>query len=219
VKTVALLVIAKEPLPGRAKTRLTPPCSPDQAAQLAEAALLDTLDAVERTPAERKVLVFEGDARRWRREGFEVIRQRGRGLAERLAAAFEDAGGPALLVGMDTPQLTPELLLDGMSALRSPGIDAVLGPSLDGGYWSIGLGAPSRGAFAGVPMSCHSTCTRQRARLRELGLRIHEQPVLRDVDTIEDAVAVACECPRTRLASVLAAMRPRVDRPRMLTAA
>lgn len=219
MESVALLVIAKEPLPGRAKTRLTPPCTPAQAAQLAQAALLDTLDAVERTPAGRKVLIFEGDARRWRRAGFEVIRQRGHGLAERLAAAFDDVGEPALLVGMDTPQVTPELLLDGVVALRSTGVDAVLGPALDGGYWSVGLGAPVRGAFAGVPMSSHSTCIRQRGRLRELGLRVHEQSLLRDVDTIEDALAVAADSPDSRFASALASIRCHGQHPRALTAA
>ena len=213
MESVALLVIAKEPLPGRAKTRLTPPCTPAQAARLAEAALLDTLDAVEATPAERKVLIFEGAAQRWRRPGFEVIAQRGHGLAERLAAAFEDVGGPALLVGMDTPQLTPDLLLSGIEALGEPDIDAVLGPSLDGGYWSIGLSAANNRAFAGVPMSSHSTGIRQRTRLRELGLRVHEQPLLRDVDTIEDALAGAAECPGSRFAAALAAIRPRGERP------
>jgi hypothetical protein len=213
VDSVALLVIAKEPLPGRAKTRLTPPCTPAQAARLAEAALNDTLDAVAKTPAERKVLIFEGDAKTWRRPGFEVIAQRGRGLGERLAAAFADVGGPALLVGMDTPQVTPALLRDGIDALRSPGVDAVLGPALDGGYWSIGLTARIPGAFDHVPMSSHSTCVRQRTRLRELGLRIHEQPRLRDVDTIEDAIAVAADNPGSRFAEALAAIRPRGRKP------
>src|SRR5436305_3920226 len=96
----ALVVIAKEPLPGRAKTRLTPPCTPAEAATLAEAALLDTIEVVRRTPAARKVLAFDGNPRRFRRAGLEVIPQRGAGLAERLAAAFEDVAGPALLVGM-----------------------------------------------------------------------------------------------------------------------
>lgn len=216
---VALLVIAKEPLPGRAKTRLTPPCTPAQAARLAEAALRDTLDAVERTPAARKVLVFEGnpDAYLSSCTNLEVIRQRGNGLAERLAAAFEDVSQPAFLVGMDTPQLTPELLREGIDALSSPDIDAVLGPSLDGGYWSIGLTetrSPSvQAVFTGIPMSSHSTCVRQRTRLRELGLRVHEQPILRDVDTIEDALAVAAHSPGSRFAQALAAIRPRAHRP------
>ncbi len=207
VESIALLVIAKEPLPGRAKTRLTPPCSVAQAARLARASLLDTIDVVARTPAARKVLVFEGDARRWRRKGFELIPQRGVGLAERLAAAFDDVDSPALLVGMDTPQLTPPLLLEGMRALTDPDVDAVLGPALDGGYWSVGLTTPVSGAFRGVPMSCDSTLTKQRARLTELGLRVHEQPLLRDVDTIEDARAVAYAAPCTRFARALAAIR------------
>jgi len=76
---------------------------------------------VARTPAARRVLVFEGDAARWRPPGFEVIAQRGDGLEQRLAAAFEDVGQTALLVGMDTPQLSTELLLDGLAALTRPG--------------------------------------------------------------------------------------------------
>lgn len=203
---VALLVIAKEPLPGDAKTRLCPPCNPEQAAVLAQAALLDTLETLQRTPARRKVLVFEGDARRWRPEGFEVIPQRGAGLGERLAAAFEDVDAPALIVGMDTPQLTPQLLLDGVSALAEPGVDAVLGRCVDGGYWSVGLSRGGAYAFGGVPMSCATTWSRQRLRLLELGLRIHDLPLLRDVDTIEDAHAVAREAPGSRFAATLASI-------------
>jgi rSAM/selenodomain-associated transferase 1 len=203
---VALMVIAKEPLPGRAKTRLSPPCSPAEAATLAEAALLDTLDVVGRTPAARKVLVFDGDAGRFRREGLEVFVQRGGGLAERLTAAFEDIAGPALLVGMDTPQLTPSLLSDGLRALAAPGVDAVLGPATDGGYWTVGLTGSPASAFAGVPMSHATTCTAQRARLRRLGLRVHEHRALCDVDTIEDARAVARQAPGTRFAAAVAAI-------------
>jgi uncharacterized protein len=200
------MVIAKEPLPGRSKTRLSPPCSPAQAAALAEAALLDTLEVVARTPAARKVLVFDGDPGRFRRDGLEVIVQRGDGLAERLAAAFEDVAAPALLVGMDTPQVTPRLLRDGMHALSRPAVDAVLGPATDGGYWSVGLKRSGASAFGGVPMSHATTCTKQRGRLRELGLRVHEQLALRDVDTIEDARAVARQAPDTRFAAALAAI-------------
>ncbi|MGI8904529.1 MAG: TIGR04282 family arsenosugar biosynthesis glycosyltransferase [Solirubrobacteraceae bacterium] len=207
--SVALLVIAKEPIPGRAKTRLCPPCSPVQAASLARAALLDTLDVVQRTPAPRKVLVFAGNAQGWRRDGLEVLAQRGEGLGERLAAAFEDVGAPALLIGMDAPQLTPGLLVDGMRALSGPEFDVVLGPALDGGYWSIGLARPDRDArevFRGVPMSAASTLHRQRERLRRLGLRVHEQATLRDFDTIEDARAVAREVPGSRFAAALASI-------------
>ena len=200
----ALLVIAKEPLPGYAKTRLCPPCTPAEAAMLAAAALCDTLMVVASTPARRRILVFEGNPDRWRPPGFELFTQRGTGLAERLASAFEDAGGPALLIGMDTPQLTPELLVDGLTALTNPDTDAVLGPALDGGYWSIGLKRPSRAVFDSVPMSAATTCAAQRARISELGMRLHEQPPLRDVDTFDDALIVARQAPASRFASTLA---------------
>jgi rSAM/selenodomain-associated transferase 1 len=206
VSNVALLVIAKEPLPGRAKTRLSPPCTPAQAAALAEAALLDTLEVVARTPAARKVLVFDGNASSYAPDGFEVIPQRGGGLAERLAAAFDDVATPALLIGMDTPQLTRRLLVDGMRALGDATVDAVLGRAADGGYWSVGLKPTRARVFDGIPMSRSTTWTKQRKRLRELGLRVHDQPPLRDVDTIEDARAVARAAPRTRFAAALAAV-------------
>jgi hypothetical protein len=145
MRTGTVMVIAKEPLPGRVKTRLCPPCDPEQAAGLAAAALTDTLDAVARTPARRRVLVFEGDGERWRPPGFELLAQRGQGLAERLANAFEDIPEAALLVGMDTPQITPRMLHSGLQALEDPAVDAVLGPALDGGYWGIGLTARRTG--------------------------------------------------------------------------
>ncbi len=207
---VALLVIAKEPIAGRAKTRMCPPCTPEQAARLAAAALGDTLRTVARTPAARRVLVFEGEARRWTPSGFEHVAQHGDGLAERLASAFLDVGAPALLVGMDTPQLTPALLLDGLAALTRPDVDAVLGPATDGGYWSVGLKDPAdaRRVFGGIPMSEPTTCAVQRERLRTLGLRVHEQPPLTDIDTFEDARAVAELAPWTQFARVLASERP-----------
>lgn len=198
----ALLVIAKAPEPGRVKTRLCPPCSPAQAAALAEAALADTLDALLAVPAARHVLVLDGRRPSWLPAGLEVLPQRGHGLAERLAAAFADAG-PALLVGMDTPQLTPALLADGLSRLSRS--DAVLGPAPDGGYWAVGLHEPLRQVFAGVPMSSPGTLAAQRRRLRALGMSVSELIPLRDVDTIADARAVAEAAPDTRFAQALTA--------------
>jgi uncharacterized protein len=207
VNSVALLVIAKEPVPGRVKTRLTPPLPAVDAADLAGAALEDTLDVVTRTRARRRVLVFDGDATAWRRSGWEVIPQRGEHLGERLAAAFADVGEPAVLVGMDTPQLTEPLLTDAARTRAGGDADAVLGRARDGGYWLIGFGrSGAHGAFAGVPMSDPRTWCRQRARLRALGMTVREQPPLRDVDTIADARAVARLAPRSRFAATLWAL-------------
>jgi rSAM/selenodomain-associated transferase 1 len=203
---LTLLVIAKEPRPGLSKTRLSPPCSPEEAAGLAEAALHDTLESVAAVPAARRVLVLEGRPGPWLPAGYEVVPQRAGGLDERLAGAFAAATGPALLVGMDTPQVTPALIEASASALAGPEVDAVLGRAEDGGYWAIGLVRPDERAFRGVPMSVETTGEAQRARLDELGLRTEELPVLRDVDFFEDARAVASEAPDSRFARAVGAV-------------
>ena len=198
------MVLAKAPRPGRSKTRLCPPCTPRDAAALARAALADTLDAVLATPAARRVLVLDGPVGDWLAPGVEVVAQRGAGLDERLAHAFADVGGPALLVGMDTPQVTAGDLARGLERLAAPGVDAVLGPATDGGYWAIGLREAQPRAFLGVPMSTAWTGRAQHERLRRLGLRVALLPALRDVDRIADARAVAALAPAGRFARALA---------------
>ncbi|MDP2712583.1 MAG: TIGR04282 family arsenosugar biosynthesis glycosyltransferase [Solirubrobacteraceae bacterium] len=199
--SAALVVLAKSPVAGRSKTRLCPPLQPEQAATLAEAALADTLQAVAWTPAARHVLVLDGDPGPWLPAGFELIAQRGDGLAERLSHAVRDVGEALLVLGMDTPQVTRALLRESLERLAQPAIGAVLGPAADGGYWAIGLAAPDPSVFDGVPMSSATTCAAQRARLAALGLQTHELPALRDVDTIEDAGAVSAVAPWTRFAA------------------
>ncbi|MER7188776.1 TIGR04282 family arsenosugar biosynthesis glycosyltransferase [Streptomyces flaveolus] len=202
-----LLVIAKEPRPGRVKTRLTPPFTPAQAAELAEAALADTLRAVAATPARRRVLVLDGVPGPWLPAGFDVVPQCAGGLDERLADAFAGCAGPALLVGMDTPQVTPELLTVDFS-----GCDAYFGPAEDGGFWALGLARPDPGLLRGVPMSTPVTGAVQRARLVSAGLRVRDLPPLRDVDTSADARAVAALAPHGRFAARLAACPAVTDR-------
>jgi len=193
-----LIVIAKEPVPGLSKTRLTPPLSPEEGASLAEAALADTLATAAEVPARRHILVLDGSPGPWAPDGFEVFPQAEGGLDARLAAAFGTTQGPALLIGMDTPQVTPKLLISSAQALLADGRRAVLGPAEDGGWWAIGLAKPSPEVFLGVPMSTSETCAAQIARLEALGLEWAELPVLRDVDLIEDARAVAAENPSLR---------------------
>jgi rSAM/selenodomain-associated transferase 1 len=199
----ALVVIAKEPVPGAVKTRLCPPCAPQQAAQLARASLLDTLEAVLATPGVRPTLLLDGMPGPWLPLDLPVVAQRGEGLAERLAAGFEDVPGPALLVGMDTPQVTPAVLASAINELHAGVVDCVLGGAPDGGYWAIGLRRPNRDVFNDVPMSSPRTLQCQRDRLIGLGLSTRELPTLRDVDQIEDARAVAALCPQSRFARTL----------------
>lgn len=202
---VTLLVIAKEPAPGRAKTRLQPALGEAGAARAAAAALADTLAAVAAAgpDAARRVVALDGEPGGWLPDGFEVIPQRGSGLGERLGAAFEDVGGPAFLVGMDTPQLSPATIEDACRALCEPGTDAVIGLAGDGGWWGLGLRSPDPGVFEGVPMSDERTGELQLESLRRHGLSYTELGRMRDVDTIEDARAVAAEAPDSRFARTL----------------
>ncbi|HYV60029.1 MAG TPA: TIGR04282 family arsenosugar biosynthesis glycosyltransferase [Acidimicrobiia bacterium] len=216
---MTVIVIAKSPAPGRVKTRLCPPCDPEQAARLAEASLVDTLLAVAATPCTRRVLVLAGTPGPWLPAGFEVIPQRGDALDERLAHAFADVGAGGVLIGMDTPQVTPALLTASLCALESPGVDAVLGPSLDGGWWAIGLRAPDPAVFLGVPMSTDRTGAAQHSRLRALGLRAAPLPRLRDVDEFDDALAVASDAPDSRFAATLRPIAASLDAVRVSTAA
>ncbi|NUO42656.1 MAG: DUF2064 domain-containing protein [Streptomyces sp.] len=194
-----LLVIAKEPVPGRVKTRLTPPFTPEEAAALAEASLADTLRTVASTPADRRLLVLSGEPGPWLPPGFDVVRQCAGGLDERLADAFAHCTGPALLIGMDTPQVTPELL-----TVDFADCDASFGPAEDGGFWALGLADPDPGLLRGVPMSTPMTGAVQRERLVAAGLRVRDLPRLRDVDTAADAEAVARLAPRGAFAAQLA---------------
>ncbi|MFJ6702046.1 MULTISPECIES: DUF2064 domain-containing protein [unclassified Streptomyces] len=194
-----LLVIAKEPRPGRVKTRLTPPFTPAQAAGLAEASLADTLDAVAAAPAGRRVLVLDGEPGPWLPAGFDVVPQCAGGLDARLADAFAHCRGPALLIGMDTPQVTPDLL-----TVDFADCDAYFGPAEDGGFWALGLADPDPALLRGVPMSTARTGAVQRRRLVAAGLRVADLPLLRDVDTAADASAVAALAPHGRFAARLA---------------
>ena len=195
-----LLLIAKAPVPGRVKTRLCPPCTPEQAAAVAAAALADTVATLSATPAVRRTLVVHGEYPA--PPGWHVVPQRGDGLGERVANAFADTALPGvstLLVGIDTPHL---------SLLDTPAGDA-LGLAEDGGWWALQLENPADAqVLRAVPMSTPDTGRLTLAALRERGLSVGPLPVLRDVDTAEDAHAVAACCPGSRFARAVQTMVP-----------
>jgi uncharacterized protein len=197
----SIIIMAKAPVPGRVKSRLCPPCTPEEAALLAEASLRDTIESARAVPRAHMVVSLDGPPGSWLPPGVLVVRQRGEGLAERLTCAFEDVGGPAIAIGMDTPQVTPAVLARAISRLSD--MDAVVGPADDGGYWAIGLQRADDRVFRDIPMSTSSTLALQRARLDELGLRCGTLPTMRDVDTFADAVAVAAQVPGSHFAEAV----------------
>jgi glycosyltransferase A (GT-A) superfamily protein (DUF2064 family) len=208
-----VLVMAKAPVPGRAKTRLAVATGDEVAADLAAAALLDTIAAVTALPGARGHLALAGDLATASRgpelvaavEGWRITPQRGASFADRLAAAHLDAGpGPVVQVGMDTPQLTPQLLAGVLDDLA--GHDACLGPAPDGGWWAFARHDPAVAApLAGVAMSTPSTYADTRAALVGAGHRVSSTTPLADVDTVEDAAEVARLAPHTRFAAAFRA--------------
>jgi rSAM/selenodomain-associated transferase 1 len=216
-----VVVIAKEPIPGRVKTRLTPPYTPAQAAALAEASLTDTLAAVARAPVARRVLALDGTPRAWLPPRFSVIAQRGAGLDERIAWALEDATAflpvPVVLIGMDTPQVTPALLAAAAEPLVSGTADATFGMAEDGGFWLLGLRETDPALLLGVQMSRPDTGSQQLLRLEQAGLRVQMLPALIDVDTAAEAERIAAAIPGSRFAACLRSIHDDAE-PRLATA-
>jgi uncharacterized protein len=210
-----LLVIAKAPVPGLAKTRLCPPATAVQAARIAAAALLDTVDNVlagTGVPA----VALTGDLSRAQRGsqiravlgGWTVWPQRGDTFADRLADAHANVathfpGEPVVQIGMDTPQASGALLAEASQALRHT--DAAVGAASDGGWWALALRDPRQAeALRRVPMSRPDTGARTVAALRARGLSVAALPELSDVDTMADAVRVADALPGSRFAAAVA---------------
>jgi glycosyltransferase A (GT-A) superfamily protein (DUF2064 family) len=203
---VTLLVVAKAPVPGLAKTRLAATVGDEAAAAIAAAALLDTLDALAATPAAARVvaltgdldLASNGDEIRRRLDTFTVVEQRGDGFAERLIFAHRDAAAigehPVLQIGMDTPQVTAELLTScARTLLAAP---AVLGMARDGGWWVLGVHTAAQAeCLRDVPMSTAETGALTLAALQDIGVRAVLLPELHDVDTIGDVEPVRAVCP------------------------
>jgi glycosyltransferase A (GT-A) superfamily protein (DUF2064 family) len=208
-----VLVVAKAPVAGLAKTRLCPPLTHDAAADIAAAALIDTLAAAsEAVQQDRTRIVvsytgsFTDAARRAELDsalqGCHLVPQSGATFAERLSRAHQDAadhrpGLPVVQIGMDTPHVNPTLLVHaGLAASRSARA-GVLGDAADGGWWLLALANPNAArALATVPMSRQDTGRLSRDALAAVGVELTEAVMLTDVDTWEDAIAVSAENPR-----------------------
>ncbi len=212
---VTALIVAKAPVPGLAKTRLAAALGDRVAAGIAAAALLDTLDAVADTPLAAKVVAMTGDlasacqseAIRERLSGFTVVEQRGDSFPDRLANAHADAASaagpmPVLQIGMDTPQVTAELLTRCARALL--GAHAVVGPARDGGWWLLGVAdAATAECLRLVPMSRPDTGALTYAALLQTGSPVIVLEELADVDTVADISVVRADCrPSGRFAQI-----------------
>jgi uncharacterized protein len=197
----ALVVVGKAPEAGRTKTRLSPPLSPAQAADLSGAFLQDTI-AVAAAAAWDRVSVVYPPTRHAERvlravlpPNVHLAPQQGDGLGAALADAFRshlaEGFGRVVLIGSDNPTLPPSLLADADRALDAH--DLVLGPSADGGYYLIGMDRPHLGVFEDIRWSTSVVCAQTLQRADALGLRVATIQPWYDVDTGADLARLRAE--------------------------
>ena len=184
----ALLVVAREPVPGKTKTRLSPPLTPHEAAQLYEMFLLDTLEIMRQVQDVHRFIVYlpkdaDGYFRRLAPD-FKLIPQLGSSLGARLDNALSECLNSnydhAVIMDSDSPSLPAEYVQDAFSQLRNS--NAVIGPCDDGGYYLIGLNKPLPSLLRDVQMSTGTVTQDTLALAEKEGLRMAQLPNWYDVD-------------------------------------
>ncbi len=191
----ALLVMAKKPSVGRTKTRLSPPLSGQEATELYRCFLLDTLALMKLVEDVQPIIAYfppeaEPFFRRFAPPGFDFVPQVGADLGERLdnvlTHCLEKGYRQAVVMDSDSPTLPVAYLRQAFRELDDPGVEVVLGPCDDGGYYLIGLKSPCPALFRGMVMSTSTVMTETLERARQQGLRVACLPGWYDVDTSDD---------------------------------
>jgi hypothetical protein len=189
----ALAVMTKAPRAGQVKTRLVPPLSPEEAAQLNICFLRDTAAAITKargttargvgvyTPIGAEAAysdILSGD--------FDLVPQRGDGFGERLALAADDlfqcGFASVCLIDSDSPTVSADVYAEAVAMLSKPGDRIVLGPSDDGGYYLIGLKKSRRQLFERIDWSTERVLEQTKQRAKELSLEVRLLPTGYDVD-------------------------------------
>jgi uncharacterized protein len=188
-----IVVVAKMPRAGQVKTRLCPPLTPTEAALLAHRFLDHTLDLARAAGAGEVAIGFApGGARDWFEGQYPDCRLFGQGegdLGARMDSLFRQAfhtgARSVVLIGADTPHISPERIRRAKAALRE-GCDVVLGPAEDGGYYLIGLKEPVAEIFCSIDWGSATVFQETRDRAERLGLGVQLLPVERDIDVWQD---------------------------------
>jgi len=186
-----LVIFTRYPQPGHTKTRLIPELGPQGAAHLQRQMTEHTLRQVHVLQQRRSVKVtlqFAGGDRpameRWLGQGWTYQPQREGDLGDRLIAAMEaafQAGASRLvMIGIDCPGLSAELLEQAFATLDNS--DGVLGPAADGGYYLIGMRSPYPALFENIAWSTDTVRAETLAIAHRLNLQFHLLPLLSDVD-------------------------------------
>jgi len=192
--STALIVFAKAPVAGQVKTRLCPPLTPDEAASLHGSLVLDLLDRCQSLKGCDAIVAgapsqnhpFFGAMKT--RFKIPIWDQVGDDLGARMAHAFQAALGSSyhsvLIVGTDIPGISVSLITTAFKSLQDH--DIVLGPTVDGGYYLIGLRTPVPELFENIPWSTDQVFSLTEEKIKALGLTLTVLPMLRDLDTVDD---------------------------------
>ena len=189
--------MAKEPVPGRVKTRFAPEITLGEAAALYQCMIEDRINEVSMLEGMDLAIAFTPAAARtafssFVPSGFALFAQRGRGLGERMQNIFADsfASGyhAVTIIGSDSPDLPNQALQDAFRLLLADGTDVVLGPSHDGGYYLVGMRKPHPELFVDIPWSTDRVLQVTLKRAGGLGLKTGLLSWWNDLDTFADLV-------------------------------
>ncbi|WP_160295217.1 TIGR04282 family arsenosugar biosynthesis glycosyltransferase [Geobacter sp. OR-1] len=191
----ALLIFAKWPEPGRVKTRLSPPLSSHEAAELYRCMLLDTLASTNAVAGINRMIFFSGGPERSAdfrllAPDAEVVMQDGENLGERLSNAFAKAFSlgyrSVAVIGTDSPHMPVERIEEAFTVLNEKKADVVFGPSEDGGYYLIALNDPQPELLRDIPWSSPETLARSLEKAEDTGLKAKLLASGFDLDTVRD---------------------------------
>jgi rSAM/selenodomain-associated transferase 1 len=191
----ALLIFAKQPVPGKVKTRLSPPLFPEEAAELYRCMLGDVLATAAALTDVKQYLFYDGGEEaleyfRERAPAMTCVPQRGKELGERMENALRDVfshgNGAAVIIGSDSPDLPAAFIEDAFGRLGQGEDVVVVGPSEDGGYYLIGMASLNRHLFRDIPWSSAHVMEETLKRAYGAHIAVSLLPMWRDVDTAAD---------------------------------
>jgi uncharacterized protein len=191
----ALAVMAKAPIAGEAKTRMVPPLTQEQAADLYRSLFLDQLEHLQGLATVELYLVYTPDnaaplMKQLAPPNFHCLAQRGGDLGERMNAAFIDlwqlGHRSVVVIGSDLPALPLGFLETAFDLLATSIRQLVLGPSRDGGYYLVGMNQPTPEMFQNMTWSHDQVLAQTTDRLGKLGIQPALLPEWFDIDSFED---------------------------------
>jgi uncharacterized protein len=191
----SLIIFAKKPVPGSVKTRLSPPLTGEEAAELYSCMLKDTLAMAAGLDGVTPVLYFQDE--QGAAEYFSALApetesfpQEGADLGERMKSAFIDrfacGFGEVAIIGSDSPDLPPEHIFESFNLLADEQVDLILGPAEDGGYYLMGLKMVRDELFCGIPWSSGEVLAATVEKAKGLRLGVSFLPMWHDIDTAAD---------------------------------